>query len=63
MQPSVLRVDIQRPLSGDLNPFSRDNNEGKYKALQPTFHVNAGEDAAGFSLQVLAEVFQYGGKE
>ena len=29
VQPSVLRVDVQSPLSGDTDPFRRDNNEGE----------------------------------
>ena len=31
VQPSVLRVDVQRLLSGDTDPFRRDNNEGEDK--------------------------------
>ncbi len=43
VQPSVLRVDVQSPLSGDTDPFRQDNNEGEDKALQATFHVYTGE--------------------
>lgn len=46
VQPSVLCVDVQRPLPGDTGPFSRNNNEGKDKALQATFHVYTGKDCA-----------------
>ena len=56
MQSSVLRVDILRPLSGDLNPFYQYGNEGKDEVFQPAFHVNAWEDAANFSQQVLVEI-------
>lgn len=31
MQPSFLRVDIQHPLSGDLDPFCRDDMKEKTK--------------------------------
>ena len=44
VQPSVLRVDVQSPLSGDTDPFRRDNNEGEDKVLQATFHVYTGEN-------------------
>ena len=46
VQPSVLRVDVQSPLSGDTDPFRRDNNEGEDKALQATFHVFIGGNRA-----------------
>ena len=46
VQPSVLSVDIQSPLPGDTDPFSRNNNEGEDKALQATFHVYTGKDCA-----------------
>ena len=63
VQPSVLRVDIQHPLSGDTNPFRRDNNEGEDKALQATFHVYTGENFADLGQQVLVKILQHGGKE
>jgi len=31
MQPSFLRVDIQHPLPGDLDPFCRDDMKEKTK--------------------------------
>ena len=43
VQPSLLRVDVQSSLSGDTDPFRRDNNEGEDKALQATFPVYPGE--------------------
>ena len=63
MQPSVLRVDVQSPLSGDTDPFRRDNNEGEDKALQATFHVHTGENFADLGQQVLVKILQHGGKE
>ena len=63
MQPSVLRVDVQSPLSGDTDPFRRDNNEGEDKALQATFHVYTGEIFADLGQQVLVKILQHGGKE
>lgn len=36
MQPSFLRVDIQRPLPGDLDPFCRDDMKEKTKRFQPS---------------------------
>ena len=63
VQPSVLRVDVQRPLSGDTDPFRRDNNEGEDKALQATFHVYTGENFADLGQQVLVKILQHGGKE
>ena len=46
VQPSVLRVDVQSPLSGDTDTFHGKNNEGEDKALQATFHVFIGENRA-----------------
>ena len=46
VQPSVLRVDVQNPLSGDTDTFQRSNNEGEDKALQATFHVFIGRNSA-----------------
>ena len=46
VQPSVLRVDVQSPLSSDTDPFRRDSNEGEDKALQATFHVYTEENFA-----------------
>ena len=63
MQSSVLRVDVQSPLSGDTDPFRRDNNEGEDKALQATFHVYTGENFADLGQQVLVKILQHGGKE
>ena len=63
VQPSVLRVDVQSPLSGDTDPFRRDNNEGEDKALQATFHVHTGENFADLGQQVLVKILQHGGKE
>ena len=51
VQSSVLRVDVQSPLSGDTDPFRRDNDEGEDKALQSTFHVDTGEDVADLGVQ------------
>ena len=63
VQPSVLRVDVQSPLSGDTYPFRRDNNEGEDKALQATFHVYTEENYADLGQQVLVKILQHGGKE
>ena len=63
MQPSVHRVDVQSPLSGDTDPFRRDNNEGEDKALQATFHVYSGENFADLGQQVLVKILQHGGKK
>ena len=63
MQPSIFRVYIHCPLPGNLAPFCRNDNEGKDKAIQPTFHVNAREDAADSSLQIPVKILQHGGKE
>ena len=63
VQPSVLRVDVQNPLSGDTNPFRRDNNGGEDKALQATFHVYTGENFAVLGQQVLVKILQHGGKK
>ena len=63
VQPSVLRVDVQHPLSGDTDPFRRDNNEGEDKALQVTFLVCTGENFADLGQQVLVKILQHGGKE
>ena len=46
VKPSVLRVDVQSPLSGDTDTFHGNNNEGEDKALQATFHVFIGENRA-----------------
>ena len=43
---SLRSVDIQSPLPGDTDPFSRNNNEGEDKALKATFHVYTGKDCA-----------------
>ncbi len=63
VQPSVLRVDVQNPLSGGMDPFRRDNNKGKDKALQATFHVYTGENFADLGQQVLVKILQHGGKK
>ena len=62
MQPFVLRVDVQSPLSGDTGSFGRDYDEGEDKTLQTTFHVYTGKDAADFEQQVLVEILQHVGK-
>ena len=46
VQPSVLCVDVQNPLSGDTDTFHGSNNEGEDKALQATFHVFIGGNRA-----------------
>ena len=63
MQPSVLGVDIQSPLPGDTDPFSRNDNEGKYKAFKATFHVYTGKDRADLWQILQTEILQHGGKE
>ncbi|QUB91711.1 hypothetical protein J4855_04475 [Prevotella denticola] len=63
MQPSIFRVYFHCPLPGNLAPFCRNDNEEKDKAIQPTFHVNAREDAADSSQQIPVKILQHGGKE
>ena len=63
VQPSVLRVDVQNPLSDDTDPFRRDNKEGEDKARQATFHVYTGENFADLGRQVLLKILQHGGKK
>jgi len=52
VQPSVRRVDVQNPLSGDTDTFHGNNNEGEDKALQATFHVFIGENRADLANRI-----------
>lgn len=62
MQPFVLRVDVQSPLSGDTGSFGRDYDEGEDKTFQTTFHVYAGKGTSDLGQQILIEILQHVGK-